>query len=270
MEYVDKPKPSPSYVALVVSLIVICGLPALAFPLIEGVVLVALFAVTIFPLVLLTIETFHAAYSTEYRISDDTIELRCGWLMHRRIRIDDIRSVENVKAISRVLGWSPGEWGYCNRFSDGLALKTSERVFYVSPADVHAFRAALKCGDASCVAKPSVPESNGVKEWVPLPFALLGILIVILTIPLIAGLVPPNRAYGLRTSTTMSSPEVWYPANRIGGIYMSGAGVAIVAGNLALFRYRRRLSDSVITVAAIGWTFLCVIGSLMLTLWHVG
>jgi uncharacterized membrane protein len=38
-------------------------------------------------------------------------------------------------------------------------------------------------------------------------------LIAVVSIPLILGKVPPNHIYGFRTSRTLSSPEIWYPAN---------------------------------------------------------
>ena len=60
------------------------------------------------------------------------------------------------------------------------------------------------------------------------PLAVGGVLIV-LSIPLIAGKVPPNGLYGFRTPQTLSSPTVWYPANRRSGIYFSLAGCSILA-----------------------------------------
>jgi uncharacterized membrane protein len=50
------------------------------------------------------------------------------------------------------------------------------------------------------------------------------ILIMILSIPMIFGLVPPNRLYGFRTPKTLSSDQVWYPANRAAGIALLVAG----------------------------------------------
>jgi hypothetical protein len=39
------------------------------------------------------------------------------------------------------------------------------------------------------------------------------VVIAMISVPLILGLVPPNAVYGFRTAFTMSSREVWYPAN---------------------------------------------------------
>ena len=41
--------------------------------------------------------------------------------------------------------------------------------------------------------------------------------IAAISIPLILGIVPPNGVYGFRTSLTMSSPAIWYPANAFMG-----------------------------------------------------
>jgi len=49
------------------------------------------------------------------------------------------------------------------------------------------------------------------------PFQIPAILILIASIPLVIGIVPRNRVYGIRTCKTLSDDSVWYPANRFGG-----------------------------------------------------
>lgn len=49
------------------------------------------------------------------------------------------------------------------------------------------------------------------------PFFLPAAIIGVLEIPLILGLVPRNRLYGVRTSKTLADDHAWYPANRVGG-----------------------------------------------------
>ncbi len=49
------------------------------------------------------------------------------------------------------------------------------------------------------------------------PFLIPSIIFFILSIPLILGLVPPNRGYGIRTVKTMSEPRLWYSANKFSG-----------------------------------------------------
>ncbi|BDV43586.1 hypothetical protein GURASL_25090 [Geotalea uraniireducens] len=49
------------------------------------------------------------------------------------------------------------------------------------------------------------------------PFSLPALLIAVAAIPLIGGMVPPNRWYGIRTARTLADRRVWYRANRFGG-----------------------------------------------------
>jgi len=64
-----------------------------------------------------------------------------------------------------------------------------------------------------------------------------GLLIVLLAIPMILRKLRPNRIYGFRTRKTLSSPDVWYPANRAAGFAMIVAGLSmiVVTGCLMLF-----------------------------------
>jgi uncharacterized membrane protein len=61
------------------------------------------------------------------------------------------------------------------------------------------------------------------------------LLILLLSIPMILGKVPPNGLYGFRTPKTFSSPEIWYPANRASGWFMLAAMAAAICFNLALW-----------------------------------
>ena len=54
-----------------------------------------------------------------------------------------------------------------------------------------------------------------------------------LGIPLILRVVPPNRFYGFRTTTSYSSADAWYQINFATGLALVAAGV--VAGLLILF-----------------------------------
>jgi uncharacterized membrane protein len=49
------------------------------------------------------------------------------------------------------------------------------------------------------------------------PFLIPSVIFLLLSIPLILGLVPPNRGYGIRTAKTVSEPAHWYGANRFCG-----------------------------------------------------
>ena len=61
------------------------------------------------------------------------------------------------------------------------------------------------------------------------------LLILLLSVPMVLGKVPPNGAYGFRTPKTLSSPDVWYPANRAAGWFMLAAVAVSICFNLALW-----------------------------------
>jgi hypothetical protein len=56
------------------------------------------------------------------------------------------------------------------------------------------------------------------------PAALVGVLAV----PLALKLVPPNRIYGFRTAKTLASRDLWYRVNRIAGLTLILAAVAVM------------------------------------------
>lgn len=66
------------------------------------------------------------------------------------------------------------------------------------------------------------------------------VLLVMISIPLILRLVPPNGMYGFRTGTTRSSPAIWYQANAFMGWALSIAAVASAALLMALPMRARR------------------------------
>lgn len=63
-----------------------------------------------------------------------------------------------------------------------------------------------------------------------LRWSLAGMVFILISLPTIFGLVPPNRWFGLRVSKTLSDEGIWYAANRVSGISLLIAGLAIVAG----------------------------------------
>ena len=65
-------------------------------------------------------------------------------------------------------------------------------------------------------------------------FALVGVLFVGLSIPLIQKRVPPNRYYGFRTPRTLSNPELCYKVNQVSGMDLLIAGALITISSLTL------------------------------------
>lgn len=49
------------------------------------------------------------------------------------------------------------------------------------------------------------------------PFGIPATIIALLALPLVMGLIPPNRLYGVRTVETLGDKGLWYRVNRYGG-----------------------------------------------------
>jgi uncharacterized membrane protein len=64
---------------------------------------------------------------------------------------------------------------------------------------------------------------------------LLPIILAAIAVPMVLGIVPPNQLYGFRTPKTLSSPSVWYPANRIAGWLIIAGSALTICFNLALW-----------------------------------
>ena len=48
-------------------------------------------------------------------------------------------------------------------------------------------------------------------------FIVSGLVLAVVSVPLILGRIPPNGWYGFRVRKTMEHPEIWYPVNKYGG-----------------------------------------------------
>lgn len=64
---------------------------------------------------------------------------------------------------------------------------------------------------------------------------ILPLSIMALVIPMALQWVPPNGVYGFRTTKTLSSPEVWFKANRVSAFYMIAALALSTIFNLILW-----------------------------------
>lgn len=77
-----------------------------------------------------------------------------------------------------------------------------------------------------------------------LVFALVGVLFVGLSIPLIQNRVSPNRYYGFRTAKTLSDPKIWYEVNRIQGNDLFVVGSLITTTSLAMLALAQSLKPA--------------------------
>ena len=64
------------------------------------------------------------------------------------------------------------------------------------------------------------------------PFFIPSVLISLFAIPLVLGLIPRNRWYGIRTAPALSDERTWYRTNRFEGwaFLLSGMIYFVVAG----------------------------------------
>lgn len=73
---------------------------------------------------------------------------------------------------------------------------------------------------------------------------LVGIAGIGLAIPLLGNKVPRNPLYGFRTKRTLSSDEIWYPANRLAAKWMLGWGAVngvVGVATLSMMPYSQKM-----------------------------
>jgi len=57
------------------------------------------------------------------------------------------------------------------------------------------------------------------------PFFIPASLMLVFALPLILGIVPPNRLYGIRTAETLADEQRWYQVNQYAGWVLSGSSL---------------------------------------------
>ena len=100
------------------------------------------------------------------------------------------------------------------------------------------------------------------------PFLIPAILILLFSIPLVLGIVPRNRVYGIRTCKTLSDDSVWYRANRFGGWALIISS-CLYLGLSWVMPYDKKLIDNfpMWTVHFCGF-ILPLTAGIILTLWY--
>jgi uncharacterized membrane protein len=63
---------------------------------------------------------------------------------------------------------------------------------------------------------------------VPISLIVVGLVGISLSIPMLLNRIPRNQVYGLRTKLTLSSDEIWYPANRFAARLLIAWGIVNV------------------------------------------
>ena len=97
------------------------------------------------------------------------------------------------------------------------------------------------------------------------PFLIPSCLILLVSIPLVLGIVPRNRVYGIRTCKTMSDDSIWYPANRFGGwALIISSGISVVVSWMMPYD---PMQFSTFLLALAGFTAPLMLG-VIATLWY--
>lgn len=76
----------------------------------------------------------------------------------------------------------------------------------------------------------------------------LGPILIVVSLPLVLRLVPPNRIYGFRIPSTLRNRSVWYDANARSGWHSIVVGLLMVALELVL---PLSLRNSVLSAVAV-------------------
>lgn len=92
-------------------------------------------------------------------------------------------------------------------------------------------------------------------DWIGAAFSAgMGALLIVMGIPLIRRLVPPNRFYGFRTSLTSGDPAIWYAVNALTGKCVICTGVVLVmlaAAGLAAINDREQQELLILVALAV-------------------
>lgn len=97
-------------------------------------------------------------------------------------------------------------------------------------------------------------------------YAGTALLLILICVPIILERVPPNNWYGFRTPRTLSDSNVWYPANRIAGQYLSAAGVLILITTGIVSLFHENLSLKAISLTLLTVSLTALIGATVLSL----
>ena len=65
---------------------------------------------------------------------------------------------------------------------------------------------------------------------------VLPVVTILISIPLVLRIVPPNWFYGFRTRKTLSNTELWYDANYRGGVNLIVASIIALIARFVFFQ----------------------------------
>jgi uncharacterized membrane protein len=77
-----------------------------------------------------------------------------------------------------------------------------------------------------------------------------GLILALISLPLIYGKIKPNSLYGFRIPATLEDPELWYPVNQFAAKRLLIVGLVMIAAAIGLYFW------SGISVDAYAYAFL--------------
>lgn len=82
---------------------------------------------------------------------------------------------------------------------------------------------------------------------------ITGLILALVSLPMMANKIKPNRLYGFRTRRTLENPEVWYKANEFAGkqLFVAGIFTSLVAIGFAFIPGLDLTAYSIASMAAI-------------------
>src|SRR5438477_6175562 len=100
------------------------------------------------------------------------------------------------------------------------------------------------------------------------PFTVPALLLFFVAVPLVLGVIPRNRFYGVRTARTLSDDGVWYAVNRLAGASIMAA-TGVYGALAAIVPYDSMAPDSLWTwwIHVIGFAAPVAAG-LAASLWY--
>ena len=78
-----------------------------------------------------------------------------------------------------------------------------------------------------------------------------GLLLIIISVPLIQRRIPPNIWYGFRIPQILNDPKLWYPVNEYGGRGFVWIGVITIVTALGLYFPLYNILDLYASVCAV-------------------
>ncbi|MEO5360660.1 MAG: SdpI family protein [Nitrospirota bacterium] len=97
------------------------------------------------------------------------------------------------------------------------------------------------------------------------PFIIPALIILLISVPLVTGIIPKNRFYGIRNKKTLSDNYFWYKGNRFGCWMLITASLTYML-TAAAFPYNKAAVDNFsIWLIPFGVLVLSMTGSLVIT-----